>query len=124
MIMVVMIGMTLLFAYVTVYAQSYKDGIGGAVMESITIEDVWIRSSSESHTGYAATIWLYNVGRIDSTVLSIYDDDGTVLTNSTMQININVDVQAASHTKITLDCPSDLNWVKVVTVRGSEFESR
>lgn len=117
MIMVVMIGMTLLFAYVTVYAQNYKEGLGGAVMESLTVEDVWVKQG-------AVTVWVYNVGRLDSTILSIYDDDGIALTNSTLKINLNVDVKMGAHVKITLDCPSGSDWVKIVTKRGSEFESR
>ena len=43
MIMVVMVGMSLLFAYVAVYAQNYKAGIGSSVMESLTIEDICSR---------------------------------------------------------------------------------
>jgi len=115
--MVVMIGMTLLFAYVTVYAQNYKEGIGGAVMESLTIEDVWKQ-------GNTVTFWVYNVGKVDSTILSVYDDQGISLTNQTGQINLNVGVNMTQHVKITLDCDSNLQWIKIVTQRGSEFESR
>ncbi len=36
MIMITMIGMTLLFAFVSVYSENYKAGVGSSVMESIT----------------------------------------------------------------------------------------
>jgi cytochrome c oxidase assembly protein Cox11 len=44
MIMVVMVGMSLLFGYVVFYTDSYKSGIGGSVMESLTVEDVWVQT--------------------------------------------------------------------------------
>ena len=117
MIMVVMIGMTLLFAYVTVYAENYKEGIGGAVMESLTIEDVSVKGST-------VTIWVYNAGKVDSTIHTVYNDQGVALTDATGKINIDVDAQMASHVKITLNYDSNLDWVKIVTMRGSEFENR
>ena len=52
MIVVVMVGMTILFAYVAVYAQNYQAGVGSSILESMTIEDVWITRSS-SGTAYS-----------------------------------------------------------------------
>jgi flagellin-like protein len=42
MILITMTGMTLLFVFVSSYSESYKAGIGSSVMESVTIEDIWI----------------------------------------------------------------------------------
>ena len=46
MILVVMVGMSMVFAYVTVYASSYQAGVGSSILESMTIEDVWIQNSN------------------------------------------------------------------------------
>ena len=42
MIMVTMAGMAILFGFVISYSDAYKKGVGSSVMESLTIEDVWI----------------------------------------------------------------------------------
>ena len=46
MIVVVMVGMTILFTYVAVYAQNYQTGVGSSILESMTVEDVWIQNSN------------------------------------------------------------------------------
>ncbi len=117
MIMVVMIGMTLLFAYVTVYAQNYKEGVGGAVMESLTIEDVWFTGDK------TVQISLYNTGKVDCQVAGVYDN-GLALSNPT---NLNTQVTVGEHLLIVAQCPQDwaawssANNLKIVTSRGSEF---
>jgi len=116
--MVVMIGMSLLFAYVTVYAQNYKEGIGGAVMESLVIEDVWFKDDT------TVRIWVYNAGKVDCKVNAIYDN-GLVLTGAT---NLNADVKIGQHEEFVVNCPAGwsewetVNNLKIVTVRGSNFE--
>jgi FlaG/FlaF family flagellin (archaellin) len=123
MIMVVMIGMTLLFAYVTVYADNYKAGAGGAVLESLTIEDVWVRQNPLG--GNMVTFWVYNTGKVDSTIVSVYNQNGVALTNSTGVVNIDTHVNVNQHIKITLNCASLSSVdIKIVTLRGSDFESR
>jgi hypothetical protein len=117
MIMVVMIGMTLLFAYVTVYAQNYKEGVGGAVMESLTIEDVWFKDSN------TVQISLYNTGKVDCQVAGVYDN-GLALRNPT---NLKTLISVGDHLLIDAQCPQDwtewssANSLKIVTSRGSEF---
>ena len=48
MILITMAGMAILFGFVISYSDSYKSGIGGSVMESITVEDIWLRPSNAS----------------------------------------------------------------------------
>jgi FlaG/FlaF family flagellin (archaellin) len=113
MIMVVMIGMTLLFAYVTVYADNYKAGAGGAVMESLTIEDVWFRNST------AIQISIYNTGKVDCKINSIYDNGIALGTN------LNTQVKLGEHKVIVINQPTGQwlpsNVLKIVTSRSSEF---
>ena len=44
MILVTMVGMTILFAFVASYSDNYKAGVGSSVMESLTVEDIWLQS--------------------------------------------------------------------------------
>ncbi len=44
MILIVMAGMTILFAFIGAYAQSFQAGSGSAVLESLTVEDVWFKN--------------------------------------------------------------------------------
>jgi FlaG/FlaF family flagellin (archaellin) len=129
MIMVVMIGMSLLFAYVAVYAQNYKDGIGGAVMESLTIEDISLNSTAPGSNSYGnqVKLWVYNTGKVDIEITSLYVN-GIALTNAS-QFNFNIKVPVGSHVPITVQAPSD--WVsnydytfKIITFRGSIFEEK
>ena len=46
MIMVTMAGMAILFGFVISYSDGYKAGVGSSVMESLTIEDIWISPNS------------------------------------------------------------------------------
>jgi flagellin-like protein len=68
MILVTMVGMTILFAFVTSYSQFYKEGVGSQVLELITVEDVWIKADSY----HSVQITVYNAGKIDSQITSVY----------------------------------------------------
>jgi flagellin-like protein len=94
MILVTMVGMTLLFAFVSSYSDNYKAGVGSQVMESLTVEDVWLSpgnlsyASDLDHTVYLS---IYNVGKVDSTITSIYAN-GLKLTDSPDRQNFNLDI--------------------------------
>jgi len=124
MIMVVMIGMTLLFAYVTVYAQGYKDGAGGAVMESLTIEHIILHPSGSNY-GNATTIWVYNAGKIDTDINAIYVNGLSL----TIESGDDLTVPVGTHASISAQASS--NWLshgeytfQVSTNRGSNFETK
>ena len=51
-----MVGMSIAFSYVVFYSDNYKAGTGSSILESMTIEDVWIQ---DSHT---VQISVYNTG--------------------------------------------------------------
>jgi flagellin-like protein len=130
MILVVMIGMTLLFAYLTTYTAGFQAGIGSSVLESITVEDIWLNSTAGSHS-YAdghAKIWVYNTGEIDLTINAIYVN-GLSLTNGTSNFNFNIQVKVGEHVPIVANYSS--TWVsngvydfKISTQRGSNFETK
>jgi hypothetical protein len=128
MILVTMVGMTLLFAFVSSYSENYKAGIGSSVMESLTVEDIWL-SPSNIQDSHAVQISVYNAGKIDSTITSVYVD-GLKLTDSANGQNFNLkkDVAVGDHSVITLYRDSHSNWqnvhyiFKIATQRGSSFE--
>jgi flagellin-like protein len=127
MIMVTMAGMTILFGFVISYSDNYKAGIGSSILESLTIEDVWLRN------GNTVELWIYNVGKLPVDVKSIYVNglnldvisfDGSAITNA---LNINGEIPINGHVKVV----ATYNWqyygsspivFKIVTERGSTFE--
>jgi flagellin-like protein len=131
MILVTMAGMTILFGFVISYSDSYKAGIGSSVMESLTIEDIWIQSTN------TVNVTVYNVGTktnlgtdsgMDITIATIYVN-GTALTNpvSTTIDFKNYVVNAGSH--LTIKGSGFFNVgntydFKIVTTRGSNFEAQ
>ena len=132
MIMVVMVGMSVAFSYVVVYSDNYKAGVGSSVLESLTIEDVWIQGStvqiSVDNTGTQANLGA-NSG-LDITIATIYAN-GTALTTSPNGNNIefNTLVSAGTHKPVvgywsgTFQSGANYNF-KIVTSRGSNFETQ
>jgi flagellin-like protein len=69
MILVVMTGMSLLFAFFVNYTADFQRKTGSAVLESITVEDVWFKSATHLE------IWVYNFGKVSLNVTSLYIDN-------------------------------------------------
>jgi flagellin-like protein len=127
MIMITMIGMTLLFAFVSYYSENYKAGIGSSVMESITVEDIWLKATTGPTPSYTkqVEVSLYNVGKVDSVVNSIYVN-GLALTANGGSTNLDLPIKMGEHVKITAYWTE--NWVsyniytfKISTKMGSNF---
>jgi ABC-type transport system involved in multi-copper enzyme maturation permease subunit len=133
MIMVVMVGMSVAFAYVAVYAQSYKAGIGSSVLESMTIEDVWIKSSQTVQFSVYNSGTKTNLGTdsgVDLTVATIYVN-GTALNplSNSNTIDFNQKISAGAHALIGCQWGAVFRGgntydFKIVTTRGSNFEAQ
>ena len=128
MILITMAGMAILFGFVISYSDSYKSGIGGSVMESITVEDIWLRpSNASSNPANAMQISVYNVGKVDSTITSVYVN-GLALTDTYggQNFNLKEDVAVGEHKTINLYW--DSVWgsgpyvFRISTQRGSNFD--
>jgi len=137
MILVVMIGMSLVFTYVVVYADNYKAGVGSSVLESLTLEDVWLDNSQTLH------VWVYNSGTeanlgtaVNIQVATIYVD-GTALMNNWGSANSNPNygtmsfneqtVNAGGSFEFTAYAPnlaSGVHQISVATMRGSSFKAQ
>ncbi len=128
MILITMIGMTLLFAFVSSYSESYKAGIGSSVMESLTVEDIWLLNSSASHYNNTVQFSVYNVGKVDSVINSIYVN-GLALSDvpGSLNFNFNVGVKTGEHLIVTAYCsfewsPGAVYTFRIHTSRGSNFD--
>jgi flagellin-like protein len=131
MIMVTMAGMTILFGFVISYSDAYKAGVGSSVMESLTIEDIWLSPHSSNYNS-EVQITVYNVGKVDSTITSMYAN-GLKLTEND-NLNLHKLITVGQHLTITLDWkPNGQNqvWVhgqeytfRISTLSGSKFDMK
>jgi flagellin-like protein len=131
MIMVTMAGMAILFGFVISYSDSYKAGAGSSVMESLTIEDVWLSPGSNSYlsdSAHTVKLTIYNVGKVDSNITSIYVN-GIKLTDTANGQNFNLKegIAVGEHKTITLYWGN--NWqsgitytFRIATLKGSNFD--
>jgi flagellin-like protein len=124
MIMVTMAGMAILFGFVISYSDAYKAGVGSSVMESLTIEDIWLSPHSPTYNS-EAQITVYNVGKVDSAITSMYANGLKLTENGTL--NLNKPIAVGQHLNITLDWSQV--WVhgqeytfRVSTLSGSNFD--
>jgi flagellin-like protein len=127
MILITMIGMTLLFAFVSSYSDNYKAGIGSSVMESITFEDTWLLNSTYINYNNTVIFQLYNVGKVDSVINSIYVN-GLALTVSDVSSNFNFNTKVPIGGHVPITAYWTQNWVsgqtytfKISTKSGSIF---
>ena len=127
MILVTMVGMTLLFGFVTYYADTYKSGIGGSVRELLVVEDIWMNPDGYDSMG-PVTISIYNAGKVDSQITSVYVDGlGMTMTRSDSDFNLAEEVAVGEHTRFTLwaNKPMDVSGsytFTVATKMGSTFD--
>jgi flagellin-like protein len=137
MILVTMAGMTILFAFVASYSENYKAGLGGSVMESLTIEDVWV-------SGNTVRISVYNVATkanlgtpVDLNVAAIYVDGSALINKDSGSINYNTMnfkdklVEAGKHVVFTCSLSSTSQTlvrgthdIAIATLRGSNFKDQ
>ena len=125
MIVVTIIGMSFLFAFSVNYATDYQLGRGGAVLELIVMEDVWIRDST-------VDIWVYNVGKVDLQISNVFVNDYkaniTHIDNNLVELDSLVQVNVGEHVKFSVESTSlrdeGNNLFSLFTVRGSHVEGR
>jgi flagellin-like protein len=131
MILVTMVGMTLLFAFVTSYTDTYKAGIGSSVMESLTVDDIWLSPRTNNYNS-EVHFSVYNAGKVDSQITSIYVN-GLKLTetdesNGNFNLQIQVPVGEHSSEQIVLYWyghtwqPGNTYTFTIATQKGSTFD--
>ena len=112
MILVVMIGMSALFVFFVTYARDFQMGSGSAVLESMTVEDVWFKNST------SVELWVYNFGKVNVTITDVYVDS-----NSVAKPDLTVAVGEHEKIDVTSSFDPGVSYrFKIVTARGTYFE--
>lgn len=135
LIMIVMVGMTVVFSAVVFYSNAYQAGAGSSILESLTIEDVWILNSNY------VNITVYNSGTaanlgansgVDITISGIYASGLELAPSDGGNFNQFV-IPAGAHVTIPCEWPPSTGMsfqpgytydFKIVTMRGSNFETQ
>lgn len=86
MIMVVMIGMSILFGFVVYYSQTYQAGVGGSVLEYLTVEDIWMEYGDDT-----VKITVYNPGTQENLGTDVNFEVTTIFVNNAPLINCKGD---------------------------------
>ena len=127
MLVVAIIGMSFLFAFAINYVTDFQLGRGSAVLESMVIENVWVRDST------TVWIWVYNVGKVDLEISNVFVNDyQTKITHvddlPVYESDSPFEVGVGEHIKFSVNSTSlgddGYNLFKLVTARGSAFEER
>ena len=134
LVLIVVLGMSVVFAFFVDYVSDYQRGRGSSVMELVEIEDVYFKRLGE--VDYV-DVWLYNYGEIEVEVDAVYVDGLSVANVSFLNVSSvslydsdgdgAVEVIPSAHAKFNVTLASD--WVsdepyvfRFVTARGSAVE--
>jgi flagellin-like protein len=115
LILIVVSGMSVAFGYFVNFVRDYQAGRGGSVMELISIEDVWFKADRST-----IQIWLYNYGKIDANINTLYVDGHLVSF-------ANFTISAGGHRNMSVSSewtPDTAYHLRLVTERGSVFEGQ
>jgi hypothetical protein len=120
MIMVVMVGMSILFGGIIVYSDSFQEGRGSSVLESITVEDVYFKSTPSPNY---VELTLFNTGKVELKVTNVYID-GQMATLSPDPLTIPEGEHRVLKVTPTGEsfAPNNDYHFKIVTSRGTGFE--
>lgn len=134
MIMVVMIGMTIVFSAVVFYADNYQAKQGSSILESLTIEDVWITNAKDVQLSLYNTATPANLGTDSGLVISVATIfvNGTALNPISNSHTIDFSNAINPGARAVICCQYSVGTFasgntyvfKVVTGRGSDFVSQ
>jgi flagellin-like protein len=121
MLLMVVIGMSVTFAYFTIYVSDFQVGRGSAPMELIEIEDVWFIDNQ------TIRVTLYNYGRVDIQINSLFIDDILAEFSNVDGYNNTLTLGVRAHEEIVVPYNVTLNTsyqFKLVTHRGTAFSGK
>jgi hypothetical protein len=116
MLVVVVTAASLVFVFVNFYVDDFQKKGGAALKERLVIEDVWFRTGGEE-----TEVSLYNYGKTDVKIISVF------LNNVRLSLNSSVDIETGKHETITLSFSWDTGEqydIKFLTQRGNSIETR
>jgi flagellin-like protein len=121
LVLIVVLGMSVVFAFFVDYVSDYQRGRGSSVMELVEIEDVYFKRLGE--VDYV-DVWLYNYGEIEVEVDAVYVD-GLKMNISRFDDDFSLGLYEHKMFNVTLSG----GWVsggsyvfRFVTARGSAVE--
>jgi len=119
LILLVVSGMTVVFAFLVSYVEDFQTGQGSAVLENFAFENIWFKNTNEIE------ITIYNYGKIDLNLKSLYIDG--LAFGFTIKNYENSEIPPGGHrTVVTTQIPFTSNTpyqLKIITQRGSIIES-
>lgn len=121
MILVVIGGMSVAFAYFTGYVKDFQIGRGSSIMELICMEDVWFQDEQ------TIRIAIYNYGKVEVKIVSLYIDNILVAFQADNSSENFIEIPVKGHGVIIVDHSLIENTgyrFKLVTDRGSIFEEQ
>ena len=121
LILIVVIGMSVAFAYFTGYIKDFQSGRGSSIMELIEVEDVWFKDS-----GHTINVTIYNYGKVAIKIATIYINNDKVADGDGSKTPAEIPVGGHGYIllrnqALTLDT---IYHLKLVSYRGSSFEGK
>jgi hypothetical protein len=121
MILIVVVGMSIAFAYFTDYVKNFQIGQGSSIMELIEVEDVWFKDQS------TISVTLYNYGPVSINIANLYINDRIVDFTNYNGLSNNAEIPIGEHGVVFVDYALNENTFyhfRIVSDRGSIFEGR
>jgi hypothetical protein len=123
-----MVGMTIAFSYVVSYSNNYKSGAGSSVLESLTVEDVWVQgstvhvtvynSATQDNLGYNVSVYVTSIF-VDSKALIVNQNDPASYVTGPVNAGMHVTFTAFATEALT----AGSHQLSVGTLRGSNFKA-
>jgi len=124
LILIIVLGMSFAFAFLTGYVTDFQLGQGSAIMELIEFEDVWFRNTTQ------IDVTLYNYGKADVKVLTVYLDGLQTPFNNGGDDDF-LELAMGEHGSIQIFPLQSLDEnivyklrIRIVTERGSAFDGQ
>jgi hypothetical protein len=124
LILIIVLGMSFAFAFLTGYVTDFQLGQGSAIMELLEFEDIWFRNTDLNRID----VTLYNYGKVDVNVLAVYLD-GFQVPFTAGGSDPLLFLATGEHGSIHITPPQPpvrnaIYQIKVVTERGSAFDGQ
>jgi flagellin-like protein len=122
LILVVVLGMSTLFAFFIEYVKDFQLGQGSSILELIEVEDVWFKDN------HLINITVFNLGKVDVKITSIYIDGEPAVFSDSGNNDSYIEIRVGELSSIGAQPPNPITNstkynFKLVTERGSLFES-
>lgn len=121
MILVVIGGMSVAFAYFMGYVKDFQIGRGSSIMELYSMEDVWFQDNK------TIQIAIYNYGKVEVKIVSLYIDNILVAFQAKNGSENFIKIPVKGHGVMIVEhslTPNTSYRFKLVTNRGSIFEGQ